>query len=104
MSANGHNQSTRERPDTSKTSSQRMERRRSPRGGVNAEPERPHLVALVLGTYAEMPGLSLQLPQAARLFGLRDRTCEVVLGDLVRDGRLRQSKDGQYRGANSARV
>ena len=66
---------------------------------MHADPERAHLVALVLGTYVEMPGLSLHLHQAARLFGLRDRTCEVVLNDLVRDGRLRQSQDGQYRGA-----
>jgi hypothetical protein len=66
---------------------------------VNAEPERVHLAALILGTYAEMPGLSLHLHQAARLFGLRDRTCEVVLNDLVRDGRLRQSQGGQYRDA-----
>lgn len=71
---------------------------------MNAERERQHLVTLVLGTYAEMPGLSLHLHQAARLFGLRDRTCEVVLGDLVREGRLRQSRDGQYRGASSGRV
>jgi len=99
MSVNAHNQSTRGSENTATSLSHRTERRRSPRGGVNAEPERVHLVALILDTYAEMPGLSLHLRQAARLFGLRDRTCEVVLNDLVRDGRLRQSKDGQYRGA-----
>jgi len=76
------------------------ERRRSPRGGVHGEPARAHLVTLILGTYAEMPGLSLHLHQAARLFGLREATSQVVLSDLVRDGRLRQSADGQYRAAN----
>lgn len=76
------------------------ERRRTVRG-VNGEPARSHLVALVLGTFAEMPGLSVYLHQAARLFGLRESTCSVVLDDLVRDGRLRQSPDGQYRASNS---
>lgn len=75
------------------------DRRRTPRG-ANGEPSRSHLVNLILGTYAEMPGMSLHLPQAARLFGLREATCSVVLDDLVRDGRLRRSQDGQYRAAN----
>ena len=79
------------------------DRRRSVRGGVHGEPPRRHLVALILGTYAEMPGLSLPLPQAARLFGLREATCTVVLTDLVRDGRLRQSADGQYRAASGGK-
>lgn len=77
------------------------ERRQSPRGGVHGEPARVHLRTLILGTYAEMPGLSLTLPQAARLFGLREVTCRTVLADLVREGRLRQSADGQYRPSNS---
>jgi hypothetical protein len=79
----------------------RTERRRSKRDAVHGEPSRSRLVALVLGTYGEMPGLSLYPRQAARLFGLREATCLVVLADLVRDGSLRQSSDGQYRTANS---
>ena len=75
----------------------RPERRRTLRGGPTGEPSRSQIVTLVVGTYREMPGLSLHLGQAARLFGLRERTCRVVLDDLVRDGRLRQSADGQYR-------
>ncbi len=86
------------------TTSHSPERRRSTRGGVHGEPVRVHLVALILGTYAEMPGLSLHLNQAARLFGLREATCQVVLSDLVREGRLRQSADRQYRAANSGQV
>ena len=77
------------------------ERRNARRGGVRGEPSRPQLTALILGTYAEMPGLSLHLHQAARLFGLREATCFVVLSDLVRDGQLRRSSDGQYRTADS---
>lgn len=73
------------------------ERRRAARDGVATEASRSRLVALVLGTYAEMPGLSLYLNQAARLFGLRETTCQVVLDDLVREGRLGKSSDGQYR-------
>lgn len=79
------------------TMSNRPERRRLSRDGVHGEPSRARLIALILGTYAEMPGLSLQLPQAARLFGLREVTCLVVLTDLVKDGYLRQAADGQYR-------
>jgi hypothetical protein len=71
---------------------------------VQGVPSRARLVALILGTYAEMPGLSLHLHQAARLFGLREPTCLAVLRDLVRDGRLRQSADSQYRDANSGGV
>jgi hypothetical protein len=48
--------------------------------------------------YREMPGLSLYPPQAARLFGIRHETCDVVLRDLVKEGHLHQSEDGQYRG------
>ena len=80
------------------------ERRLRTRGGVEGEPSRAQLVALILGTYAEMPGLSLNLQQAARLFGLREATCLTVLSDLVREGRLRQAADGQYRSATSGGV
>ena len=60
------------------------------------EPSRSRLVAMIAGTYTEMPGLRLHLEQAARLFGLHRRTCQVVLEDLVRAGQLRRSSDGQY--------
>jgi predicted transcriptional regulator of viral defense system len=45
-----------------------------------------------------MPGLNLTLDQAARLFGLRDNTCRVVLDDLIKDGKLRRSIEGRYVG------
>jgi hypothetical protein len=51
---------------------------------------------MILGTYREMPGLSLHLSQAARLFGIRRSTCQVVLDDMVRAGSLRRAQDGQY--------
>lgn len=72
------------------------ERREIPRGLVFGEPAREELAATILGNYREMPGLCLRVEQAARLFGLRLRTCEAVLSDLVRTGRLRRAPDGQY--------
>ena len=51
----------------------------------------------MLGTYREMPRLSLTVRQAARLFGLRDVTCLAVLRDLVTSGDLYQTADSQYR-------
>jgi len=54
------------------------------------------LVDWILGAYREMPGLILHARQAARLFGLREEICRVVLADLVRAGKLRCSNDGQY--------
>jgi CheY-like chemotaxis protein len=73
-----------------------VERRLRPRNGGAGELPRPNLETMVVGTYREMPGLSLDLAQAARLFGLRVRTCEVLLDDLVRCGRLRRSMNGRY--------
>jgi hypothetical protein len=73
-----------------------VDRRRLGRGVPDGEPSRSHLITLILHTYAEMPRLSLHLAQAARLFGLREATCRVVLDDLVRRHRIRQCADGQY--------
>jgi hypothetical protein len=72
------------------------ERRRRPRGTVATEPTRQNVVSTIIGTFREMPGLCLHLPQAARLFGLPPATCHVILDDLVRRGTLRVSHDGQY--------
>jgi len=71
-------------------------RRRLARGEPGTEPTRAQLVSMILGTFRDMPGLVLHSVQAARLFGLRTRTCEVVLGDLTASGHLRQGADGQY--------
>ena len=73
------------------------ERRRLTRGASNREPPRRELVAKILGLYREIPGLSLQLRQAARLFGLGPAACRIVLDDLVRRGPLQKMTDGQYR-------
>ena len=74
----------------------RPDRRSCVRGSINGEPHRRPLERMILGTYAEMPGLLLKLPQAARLFGLRQETCRVVLEDLTLRRMLRCTEDGQY--------
>ncbi len=38
--------------------------------------------------FREMPGLTLTLPQACRLFSIEPTRCERVLGALVRAGHL----------------
>jgi len=77
---------------------QTAERRRTPRVPSKGEPPRAQLTSVIVGAYREMPGLNLTLDQAARLFGLRDNTCRVVLDDLIKDGTLRRSIEGRYVG------
>jgi hypothetical protein len=60
------------------------------------EPLSHPLQATIVGMYREMPGLSLHLAQAARLFGVGAATCQAILDDLVRQGQLRRANDGQY--------
>ena len=48
------------------------------------------------GEYREMPGLSLTLPQAARLWGLDCDTCERVLATLVERRVLARGLNGAY--------
>ena len=72
------------------------ERRLRPRGTPEGGPERDQLMNMIVGTYREMPGLTLHLGQAARLFDVRLATCQVVFEDLVRTRRLRRTADGQF--------
>ena len=57
---------------------------------------RAQLARRIRDEYREMPGLSLTNEQAQRLFGLRDDVCQRLLDELVDDGALRLSDDGQY--------
>jgi hypothetical protein len=50
----------------------------------------------VRGEFEEMPCLRLTLPQARRLFALREDVCRRVLGMLVREGVLAVGPDGRY--------
>jgi hypothetical protein len=75
---------------------QTVDRREQPRGTVTGEPPRHQLESMILGMYHEMPGLSLQVAQAARLFGLRSATCRIVLDHLVGRNHLGRADDGRY--------
>jgi hypothetical protein len=81
------------------THNQAIDRRRHERGTIATQSTRPHVISTIIGTFREMPGLCLDLNQAARLFGLPASTCEVILRDLVAQGTLRRAPDGQYLGA-----
>jgi hypothetical protein len=72
------------------------ERRELTRGTAEGGPPRRQVEEMIAGMYGEMPGMSLFVRQAARLFGLRHATCQIVLDDLVRGGLLRRATDGQY--------
>jgi hypothetical protein len=72
------------------------DRRRMTRGFVDAGPRRPDVIARILGSYQEMPGLRLRAEEAARLLGLSSETCRAVLKDLVRTQRLRVTPDDHY--------
>ena len=54
------------------------------------------LVMRVLGEYREMPGLSLTLQQAARLWHIEPGACEAVLTALVAQGFLARTRDGAF--------
>ena len=43
-----------------------------------------------------MPGLSLTLPQAARLWGLDPGTCECALAGLIERRVVRRAMNGTY--------
>jgi DNA-binding IclR family transcriptional regulator len=57
---------------------------------------RQRLVERVRAEYREMPGLSLTLAQARRLFGLPQDACARILDALTREGLLRQETDGRF--------
>ena len=46
--------------------------------------------------YLEMPGLSLTVPQAARLFGLDADVCAQHLDSLMQTGFLQKTLRGRY--------
>ena len=54
------------------------------------------LVRRVRGEYREMPGLRLTFAQACRLWQFDPATCERILGELVREQFLHQTRDGAY--------
>jgi hypothetical protein len=59
------------------------------------------LLQRVEGEYREMPGLSLTVSQAERLWGLDRTTCAFVLTTLIERRVLRQATNGTYLGGSS---
>lgn len=55
------------------------------------------IVDRVRGEFREMPGLSLTLAQAGRLWRLDPPTCAEVLARLVETGFLQRRADGAFR-------
>ncbi len=58
--------------------------------------EREPALQRVVGEYLEMPGLSLTVAQARRLWGLDARTCERLLEELVGEHFLERTSRGLY--------
>ena len=54
------------------------------------------LVLRVHSEFMEMPGLTLSIEQAARLFSLPSGVCTRVFGELIRGELLRRTADGRY--------
>jgi hypothetical protein len=54
------------------------------------------VVSRVRGEYLEMPGLRLTPAQARRLWRLDERACNAVLGALVQQRFLAQTRDGAF--------
>jgi hypothetical protein len=56
-----------------------------------------HLTALIRAEYIEMPGLSVTLAQAARLWNIDRLQCLYALESLVNGGFLYRSRDSYLR-------
>ena len=54
------------------------------------------LVDRIRAEYAEMPGLSITLPQAQRLWAVDRATCEEILSRLTSRGELRRTTKGRF--------
>ena len=54
------------------------------------------LVELVQAEYAEMPGLSVTLPQAQRLWAVDRVTCEEAFSRLIARRVLRKTTQGRF--------
>ncbi len=59
-------------------------------------PRLDDLVVRIRGEYSEMPGLSLTVPQARRLFGLEQSTCQLLFDRLVDARFLRRTRHGRF--------
>jgi hypothetical protein len=54
------------------------------------------LIRRVRGEYLEMPGMSLTLAQACRLWQMDEQTCQTALEALIAERFLGRSRDGAF--------
>jgi hypothetical protein len=54
------------------------------------------LIRRVRGEYLEMPGLSLTLAQACRLWQMDTHTCQAALDTLIAERFLGRTRDGSF--------
>jgi hypothetical protein len=66
------------------------------RVNVDTPPQAIRLTQLVEAEYAEMPGLSITLSQAQRLWTVDRATCERVFSRLTAEGILRRTMKGRF--------
>ena len=63
---------------------------------ARTNPAIQELLLRIEGEYREMPGLSLTMSQAERLWGLDRGTCSFVLTTLIELGVLKQTRMGTF--------
>lgn len=66
------------------------------RAQERSAPRLDQLIVRIRGEYREMPGLSLTIAQAQRLWGLEASTCERALARLVDARILRRTRQGRF--------
>jgi DNA-binding IclR family transcriptional regulator len=59
-------------------------------------PRFDELIVRVRGEYREMPGLSLTVPQAQKLWGLERSTCQTLFERLVEAKFVRPTRHGRF--------
>jgi hypothetical protein len=64
--------------------------------------QRAALQRRICNEFVEMPGTSLTVAQGARLFGVHSEICGRIFAELVRDGKLKYSRDARYRSRSAA--
>lgn len=62
----------------------------------NLTPAIRDLLLRIQSEYREMPGLSLTVPQAQRLWGVDQNTCALALAMLVERRALKQTRSGRF--------
>jgi hypothetical protein len=63
--------------------------------GVSSDAIRA-LLERVQAEYAEMPGLSVTMRQAQRLWAVDQRTCREIFSRLIASGVLRMTRSGRF--------